>query len=275
MNANVPPPPGTPAADINLFLETLFTKLYPLAPVQAFIPNQEWFFMDNVPRLAGVELVICKSHHAAEIFSQLGKRTAYASFTSRDRWRARDAPMQRTFLCLGAKQGFADRVAAIWKRHPVWPALTIVTAPDAHAVRAKNIRQIRRYLPDDVMAQLQNEHQFHVCVSRAEGFGHKLNEGLSCGAIVLATDGPPMNELIRPEHGMLVRAAHREPLGAGSAFYFDEADFERTVEGCLQLSDDEIERLSLAARRRFEENDDLFRDRFPAIVRSLVAGDQT
>jgi len=257
--------------DLNIFLETFYPRFYPLARRQLFIPNQEWFFERDLVHLKQAEMVICKTRHAEEIFSRLGCRTAYASFTSRDRRRRRTEPMRPEFLCLtGERISIRNRVLALWARHPEWPRLTISSQSSMPEVAAPNLRQIGHFLSDNKIAQLQNQHQFHLCVTRAEGFGHKLNEGMSCGAIVLATDGPPMNELITPERGMLVKYASCEPIGLGTAFDFDEADLERTIEKCVRLSALEIEQLSLQARKWFEENDRFFRDRLPRILRELA-----
>jgi glycosyltransferase involved in cell wall biosynthesis len=146
----------------------------------------------------------------------------------------------------------------------------MVSKDPAPGFDAPNIRRIERYLDEEEVIRLQNEHLFHLCVSRAEGFGHKLNEGMSCGAIVIATDAPPMNELITPERGLLVKYSHSERMNAGTAYDFDEADLERTIEKCLRLTTPEIEQLSRNARRWFEDNDRYFRARLPEALRELA-----
>ena len=178
--------------------------------------------------------------------------------------------MRRDFLCLLSKRNSAQkRVLALWARHPEWPQLTIVGKSPVMDFTPPNVRLIQHFLSDQELMRLQNDHQFHLCVTTAEGFGHKLNEGMACGAIVIATDGPPMNELITPERGLLVKYESCQPQGLGTAFQFDAADLERTIEKCLRLTAEEIERLSVNARAWFEENDRYFRDRFPQIVRDL------
>jgi hypothetical protein len=259
-----------PAATLNVFLEKLYPHVFPLAPRQALIPNQEWFFARDLPLLARVDLVICKTRHAERIFSELGARTAFSSFTSYDR-RTPGAPMRPAFLYLGANQlAIARRLLTLWARHPEWPLLTITASRGLPPAAVPNVRLLRRVLADAEIVRLQNEHRFHLCVTRAEGFGHKLNEGMSCGAIVIAVDGAPMNELVTPERGMLVRAAASEPLGLGTAYAFDEDDLERTIECCVRLPDAERDRLAAGARAWFEANDRVFRAALPEIVRTLV-----
>jgi hypothetical protein len=257
--------------DFNVFLEEFYPTLYPMARRQILIPNQEWFPEHQVEHLKKADLVICKTRHAQQIFIDLGASTSYSSFTSRDRRQTARRPMQREFLCLSGNQVSVDGnlVLTLWARHPEWPRLTITSDGSLPRVSSPNVRQIGGFLTDDAIGRLQNEHLFHLCVSRAEGFGHKLNEGMSCGAIVIATDGPPMNELITPERGMLVRFARSEPLGLGTAFDFDEVDLEATVEKCLRLSTAEIERMSQRARSWYDENDRFFRATFPQILREM------
>jgi glycosyltransferase involved in cell wall biosynthesis len=68
------------------------------------------------------------------------------------------------------------------------------------------VRLLSRITDAELLYEM-NAAQIHLCPSRAEGWGHYITEGLSVGALVIATDGSPMNEHVRPEHGILVRPA--------------------------------------------------------------------
>jgi glycosyltransferase involved in cell wall biosynthesis len=67
-----------------------------------------------------------------------------------------------------------------------------------------NFKWINERLSLDEMSSLLQNKGVHVCPSLAEGFGHYLNEARASGALVITTDMPPMNELVRPEAGVLV-----------------------------------------------------------------------
>ena len=69
----------------------------------------------------------------------------------------------------------------------------------------RNINYFAKYVDDDELRLVQNRHGVHLCPSEAEGFGHTLVEAMSCGAVVITTDGPPMNEMVTPDRGALVR----------------------------------------------------------------------
>jgi glycosyltransferase involved in cell wall biosynthesis len=46
-----------------------------------------------------------------------------------------------------------------------------------------------------------------LCPSHFEGYGHYINQARASGALVVTTNAPPMNELIKKESGVLVFAA--------------------------------------------------------------------
>ena len=166
-----------------------------------------------------------------------------------------------------------ERVLNLWARHPEWPRLTLSSRLIPPEVNLPNVRLMRDFVSAEEIIRLQNEHLFHLCVTPVEGFGHKLNEGLSCGAIVLATDGPPMNEIVQPDRGLLVKWNRTNPMRMGTEYHFDEADLERTIEHALCLTPPQIAALSANARSWFEDNDRFFKRQFPAILRNLLSSD--
>lgn len=259
-----------PQRDINIFLERVPHQMFPAARHQVLIPNQEWFHSRWERHLKHFDAVICKTRAAEEIFSKLGCRTCFSSFSSQDKRELSQGPKHREFFMVSGKRtDLADRVIALWSRHPEWPWLTLVGHRISTTTDFPNVRLIRDYVPDDAIRRMQNEHLFHLAVTAAEGFGHKLNEGLSCGAIVLTTDAPPMNEIIRPDRGLLVKWNRSNPKALGTEYHFDETDLERAVERCLKLKAEEIEGLSSRARGWFESNDQFFRETLPKILRDI------
>ena len=124
---------------------------------------------------------------------------------------------------------------------------------------AANIHHRIDYLDGAELARLQNAHRFHLCPSEAEGFGHYLVEALGVGAVVLATDAAPMNELVTPERGLLVPWTRSDRRGLVDFHFVDAAGIEAAVERALALTADECERIGQAAREFFLDNDRRFR----------------
>jgi len=261
-----------PKRDLNVFVERIPLNMFHTARQHVLIPNQEWFQMDRQEYLNNFDLVICKTRHAEEIFSKLGCRTAYSSFTSVDRYAPSNTPKRREFLMLTANcSGIPERVLNLWARHPEWPRLTVSGRQIPPGINLPNVVLIRNFISEEEISLLQNSCLFHLCVTPTEGFGHKHNEALSCSAIVLATDAPPMNEIIQPDRGLLAKWDRTNPKALGIEFHFDEADLERMIERCLQLTSQEITTLSANARSWFEKNDLFFRSQLPVILRGVLS----
>jgi glycosyltransferase involved in cell wall biosynthesis len=256
-----------PQRDINIFLERVPHQMFPAARRQVLIPNQEWFLERWKKHLSRFDAVICKTHAAEEIFSKLGCRTYFSSFSSQDKRVLSPEPKRREFLMMiGRRPGLAEPVIALWARHPDWPRITICGHRISSTADLANVRLIRDYVPDEEILRLQNDHLFHLAVTAAEGFGHKLNEGMSCGAIVITTDAPPMNELIGPDRGLLVKWNRSSPKALGTEYHFDVTDLERVVRQCLALKTEEADSFSRRARGWFESNDRFFKETLPKIL---------
>ena len=258
--------------DTQVFLERMYPRCLPLARRRnLLIPNPEWTTVESQPLLARFDRVLCKTRHAQAIFGALGCATAYIGFTSEDRF-SPDITRDATFFHLAGRSSAKGTqvLLAAWRRHPEWPALTVVQSAKTAAVAtgAANIEHISGHVDEASLRRMQNRHLFHVCPSEAEGFGHYLMEGLSVGAIVLTTDGAPMNELVTPERGLLIAPARVGTLNLAPRYFVDIAGIEAAVETALRLNPDQRAAMSAAARLFFLDNDRAFRKRFIAALAS-------
>ena len=167
-----------------------------------------------------------------------------------------------------------ERLLDVWRRHPEWPTLHVLQSPStARAERptaAANLDHRVTYVDDiEDIRKLQNAHAFHLCLSEAEGWGHYIVEAMSCGAVVLATDAAPMNELVTAERGLLVTAQESGTLNASALWQFDEAALEASVERAVAMSDEELARMSAAARAWYEANQAAFAGKLRAAIDAL------
>jgi hypothetical protein len=136
---------------------------------------------------------------------------------------------------------------------------------------APNIVHRREYVTDIAeIRQLQNSHVFHLCLSETEGWGHYIAEALSCGAVVLTCDAPPMNELVTAARGVLVAATPDGPLNLATRYLFDETALEAAVERCMRMERDEWEQLGMAARDWYVDNQQGFGARLEAALQQLL-----
>ena len=266
-----------PAYDANLFLESIDSDFIPYGRVNCLIPNPEWFRDENRAHLTSMDWVLCKTRGAVDTFQRLTANARYLGFSSMDR-RDPDTPWSENLSFLHAAgrslwKGTAT-VVDVWRQHPEWPRLYVLRHPTMYGGEpaqtfepATNIEFITERLDDLSWRRYQNSCLVHVCPSEAEGFGHLIGESMSCGAVVITTDGAPMNELITPERGVLVRAARSEPMALATRCFVDPVDLERQVGRVLAMSDDERRTLGERARLWYDTE----RERFAAAIRLFVS----
>lgn len=237
------------------------------------VPNQERFPRRQLKRLRHIDRVLCKTRHAEEIFKRYTPRVSYIGFTSEDRKLSDVQPDYDRFFHLAGKSALkgTETLIDVWSRHPEWPLLTIVKSGGKQPkVSAGNIELINRYLEDAALRQLQNECGVHLCPSLSEGWGHYLVEAMSCGAVVVTTDGPPMNEIVQPEHGVLVPWHRSEPRHLGTNWHVDPTALEKAISQILHFSKPDKRQMGGAARAWFEQNDQRFGRRIREIVRPIL-----
>jgi glycosyltransferase involved in cell wall biosynthesis len=139
-----------------------------------------------------------------------------------------------------------------------------------------NVRYETDYVPDARLRELLNECEVHVIPSQAEGYGHVIGEAMGCGAVVVTTDAPPMNELVRPDRGVLIRVARSEPMRRSMRNYIDVGDLEVKLTQVFAMSPDARAELGRQARAWYEAQDLRFNANLRAFLEDLphLAGHQ-
>lgn len=261
---------------INIFLENIEPYYINNKDINCFIPNLEWLNGSDIKLLSKIDCVLCKTHFTQNVICSFPTDTYYTSFTSEDRLNIKESDKFETFFHLAGSsaQKGTDVLVDLWLQHPEWPTLTVVQNPKMYKrknmIDAENINYILEYLDDSSLRKLQNENFFHLCPSEAEGFGHYIVEALSCGAIALTTDAPPMNEIINEERGVLVKYKSKKPQKLGMNYYVDEDDLENQINKILEMTVQEKRSISEKARQWFVQNDEEFRREFRDCIHLLT-----
>jgi glycosyltransferase involved in cell wall biosynthesis len=255
--------------DVAVMLEHVWPEQLHLARRNVIVPNPEFFDRHDRSLLPAFDQVWAKTRNTFEIFSRLGCATSITGFDGEDRY-LEDVVRVPAFLHVAGRSRMkgTSRLVALWRRHPEWPTLTVVQSlPGAvPQAAAPNIDFETRFVSDAELRQLQNRHQFHVCTSETEGWGHYIVEAESAGAIVLATDAPPMNELVTRDRGILLRAVVSGAQHLATTYQVESAALEQAVTGALGMQDAERRRLGAAARAWFWENKRAFPGRVAAAL---------
>lgn len=260
--------------EVSIFLERLIPELLGESEVNLLIPNPEWFHPAWRFLASSIDAVLCKTDHAIEIYSKLGFRTQYLGFTSPDRQVVSGLSKVPQFLHVagGSHYKGTEQLVKIWEKHPEWPPLIVIT----HRILAKytspasNVSIVTKFMPEEELLRLQNECLFHVYPSQAEGFGHCINEAMSCGAIVFTNDAAPMNELVGSSTGFQFACHAAEKQCLVNLVNFDEASFVQKIEAAIAESPEQKQLRSQLARDVYEHRDRCFRETLQSIIGSYV-----
>jgi glycosyltransferase involved in cell wall biosynthesis len=259
---------------ISVFFENVPSGWLAVSPCNFLVPNQEFMRPETVANVGQCAQVWCKTRYAERLFGERGFGVRYIGFSSRDTFRASVQRDATSFLHVPGRSHLKGTrtILALWQRHPEWPQLVVVTRNDEfRRHEARNVRMVTTALEQHAMDVLMNERGIHLCPSETEGFGHYIAEALACRALVITVDAPPMNELVRPEFGLLAAPARFEPMGFGSRFFVDVDALEQQVLHALAMSREERELRGALARDAYLAGRADFLARFRATVGEAVA----
>jgi glycosyltransferase involved in cell wall biosynthesis len=256
--------------DVNVFLDRLVPEYFDCARINCLIPNQEWLAQEDRDLLGDIDLVLFKTRHAMNILGADAKHAEYIGFTSLDLRDRAVSPRINSALhvCGWNPHKGTNAVLGAWADHPAWPQLTLVTQL-AKAHSAGNVTRLTSRITDRQLHRLQNECAVHVCPSEVEGFGHTLMEALSCGAVLVTTDAPPMHELILPDEGILVPHTSTAPMGAGTRYMVDERHLGDSIARIWSMNSSMLERLRRAARARYDVSRAFFQYHLARAIREI------
>ena len=256
-------------ADINILVQPLNLMSLPYAKVNILIPNAEWCYF-TPQQLAQFHMILCKTREGARIFKAFNANTVYLGFTCQDRYDASHKKNYKSPLHLvgASTQKGTDTVVKTWLKNPQWPKLTLLRHKgNVSYPPAKNIEIISTYLPRGELIAIQNRCGLHICPSETEGFGHYLMEGLSCGAVVVTTDAPPMNEFVSDKR-CLAGYERTTPMQLAANYYVDSKKLDKVVTDLLSLSNEELEEMSKKNRALYLEMDRAFKERLASLFSS-------
>ncbi|MFC5436160.1 glycosyl transferase family 1 [Rhodanobacter umsongensis] len=262
--------------DANIALEHVRPAWFGLARVNLLVPNPEWLSPRSQRYLPRFDAVLCKTKYAGELFRARGCRALHIGFRGTD-CLDQDVPREPTFLHLAgaSKMKGTQQLLALWQRHPEWPKLVVLQSPCTAAALAEpvpgNIEHRVGYLSDiREIRRLQNSHLFHLCLSETEGWGHYLAEGMSCKAVVVTCAAPPMNELVDPSRGLLVKASEAGPFNLVTRYRFDDSALETAIARLTAMPADERALLGDRARAWFVSNEAAFAGRLDEALRQVL-----
>lgn len=200
------------------------------------IPNQEWFSKDQLHYLNEIDTVLCKTRIAQELFSRYSDNTVFTGFSSPLIPAIESCPQKdfRKILHIAGNSPFkgTDTLLEVWRQHPEWPELTVVSNRHSRDESAGNIR-ILAGVSDETLTALWKTAGIAIQPSEVEGYGHALLEAQAYGCVVISTDAPPMNEVVPPSFGILVPYSSTQGFRLGTRYLVDSGLLEDAITNTL------------------------------------------
>ena len=259
--------------DANIFLERTFPNWFNASPINLLIPNQERFPKRHLNRLKKIDYVLCKTRHAEEVFSKYGASTKYIGFTSKNVFLNDQETSYQRFFHLAGKSTLkgTETILSLWEKHPEWPQLTLVQHKEnAPASVSENVTLISERLSEGDLSKLTNEIGIHICTSLSEGWGHYIVEGMSCEAVVVTTEAPPMNELVAGQRGITIPYHKSESRHLGTNYYVDKGKLENEIETLIAMSDKDKLSIGIKARSWNLENHTSFHQNIITVMDEVL-----
>jgi len=264
--------------DFCLHLESLNINLLKRSKTNALLPYPEHFFsIDNIDK---VDYILCASELCRNLFLDLkylynfSYEVIYISSTSSipSKIDIRNLNYEK-FLHLSGVSPLKNTrtVLETWLSEPNFPELNLVCLDRqeyrscfrecadliSKAQKSKNIKIVSQKLSELDKFNLQSNCGFAICPSEAESFGHYINEAKGFGSIVISTNYPPMNELIRPDFGFLLNSTSKTERGFFSIPLqtFKHVELKRLVNLSINLPLEKKIQMSQNARNSFIKNE--------------------
>jgi hypothetical protein len=248
----------------NLTICLEHSRSYLLSTRNWLIPNPEWWWQDTLNTLPRFERVLCKTQDGLKLMRPLTDRAEFLGFTSQDRLDT-SVPRERAFFHNAGESRVKGtlKILITWEQYHIPYPLTVVGKVDPMPI--PNVT-FHRWLEDATHKREQNRHQFHLCLSSYEGWGHYLHEALSVGAVMASTDHPPMNEFAAAER---VPTMYYGTMSLAHTGWVEEPAIRRAVKRMAAMTDKEIAAASALARTAYDVETTAFAQRWAKLMETL------
>ena len=257
-------------ADLNIFLEVCNPALHWYAERNAIIPNAEWW-MTKHDRTA-FDAIWCKTYHACDMLKAKGYDPQYIGFTTED-VRQTNIKKQKRYLHIAGGSRYRNTYAIVeaWQRgyFDGGPELTVVASALGEPPEFPGMTWVGRIESRKAFLRLLNSSMYVLQPSQYEGFGVALWEARACGAVLITTDAPPMNEA--PAYGLVLSTEKTNRLESPVEWALvDPDEVWDSVMLAWNESEGQLRCHQKAAREEWEREHKLFPQRLKKAIEALL-----
>jgi len=192
-------------ADVNVFLETINPSLFSHASKNIWIPNHENTYKTWYPYLNMVNEIWVKTHEAERIFKELTPtKVRYIGWTSINKQTPTKKNYYKAIVPIGKALREIDVLFKAYMHIKNTDSVTYGKLPELNIISWKPIeipeplqhivKLYNKILTPEEYDEILLECGLCICLSRAEGFGHAVNEAMASGCNLLVSSIPPFLE---------------------------------------------------------------------------------
>ena len=222
--------------DVGIWIQNFDINLLNCFKTNVFFINEEWAADHELNNLHLFDYVVCKTKYAQTLLKTYCN-AIYIPFISRNFYNP-VVQRQNQFLHFVGKsiQKNTELVLSLKNK------LTIIDPYNRYKV-CENVNHINEYQSTDQLVNLLNSHNFHICCSLYESWGHYLFEGLSIGAEIICSDIPSFREQLDPSLVHFIATTEKvnvnyqydfdninKKFPLRKSFHIDEVEFKNKIE---------------------------------------------
>ena len=192
--------PQCEEADVNIFVEIVNPSLFAYASKNIWIPNPESTYQSWIPYMHMMNEIWVKTREAETIFSGLTKTPVkYIGWSSINKQTPSRKNYYKAIVPLGKNE--KREIAILFEAYrrmnnSSLPILNVVSHNPIEVPHSiKELVVVHNNLSDDDYNKLLAECGLCICLSKAEGFGHAVNEAMASGCNLILSNILPFKEL--------------------------------------------------------------------------------
>jgi hypothetical protein len=226
------------------------------------IPNPEWLSPITGERVSKMAFIWHKTRYSHLVIKSVypDKKHKYIGFTSLDP--GCNVIKNKEFAHFKGKSVTrnSEKILSIWYRREDLPVLKLHFFTNSleadffifpEWLRWRNINVRMGKIPKENYFNEISKAGIHLCTSEVEGFGHYINESRAMGALIITTDGAPMNEMVDSNSGILIPTIANTQMSLGKRYLISEDGIEQAINQALSMKDEDIRLFCDNARTRF------------------------
>jgi len=192
-------------ADVNIYVEVINPSLFSYAAKNIWIPNIEWTSVTWVPYMHMVNEIWVKTHEAERIIKDLTPTCVrYIGWTSLNKETPSTKNYFKAIVPLGKNLNREiDVIFNAYEKIRLIGPVDFCNLPILHVVSSRHIEVpssisdrvvVYGTLSDEEYDKLLRECGLCICLSKAEGFGHAINEAMASGCNMIVSSIAPFLE---------------------------------------------------------------------------------